>query len=85
MYSYSREDFLKVINLINGYMRTNKIAELHIAIEWFNENANSSIPIPLLGKDSSLINWDSWFTGFLTRERAKLDLIIYVLMEDYML
>jgi hypothetical protein len=53
---YSREDFLKVINLINGYMRKKKIVELHRSIEWFNKYAKSSSPIPLLGKYSSPIN-----------------------------
>lgn len=39
------EDVLKIINLINGYMRTPKIEALHTAIKWINENDNSSISL----------------------------------------
>uniref|UniRef100_UPI001D01224E hypothetical protein n=1 Tax=Coccidioides immitis TaxID=5501 RepID=UPI001D01224E len=56
------EDVLKIINLINGYMRTPKIEALHRAIKWINENDNSSIP--LLGLDTSSINSNGWLAGF---------------------
>lgn len=58
----AKEEVLKIINLINGYMRTPKIEALHRAIEWINENDNSSIP--LLGLDKSPINSNSWLSGF---------------------
>lgn len=40
---------LKLVNLINGHMRTPKIEALHRLITWINLNRNESIP--LLGKD----------------------------------
>ena len=47
----AKEEVLKVINWINGYMRTPKIEALHRAINWINENDNSSIVC--LGLDKS--------------------------------
>lgn len=38
-----KEDVKKIINLINGYMRTPKIEALHRAINWFNQFDNCSI------------------------------------------
>ena len=67
---FGREETLKVIKLINGYMRTNKISKLHRVIEWLNDTEETSIP--LLGKDTLPINRDSWFTGFLNREKGLL-------------
>lgn len=58
----AKEEVLKVINLINGYMRTPKVEALHRAIDWINENDNSFIP--LLGLDLSPINSNSWLAGF---------------------
>jgi len=58
----AKEEVLKVINLINGYMRTPKIEALHRAIHWINEKDNSNIP--LLGLDLSPINSNSWLAGF---------------------
>ena len=58
----AKEEILKVINLINGYMRTPKIEALHRAIRWINEKDNSSIP--LLGIDSSTLDSNSWLAGF---------------------
>ena len=58
----AKEEVLKVINLINGYMRTPKIEALHRAINWINENDNSSIVC--LGLDKSPIDSNSWLAGF---------------------
>lgn len=58
----AKEEVLKVINLINGSMRTPKIEALHRAINWINENDNNSIP--LLGLDLSFIDSNSWLSGF---------------------
>ena len=58
----AKEEVLKIINLINGYMRTPKIEALHRAINWINENDNSSIPC--LGLDLSPIENNSWLAGF---------------------
>lgn len=48
-----KEDVIKIINLINGYMRTPKIEALHRAITWFNQFNNCSIDC--LGLDKSPI------------------------------
>ena len=58
----STEDVLKIIDIINGYMRTPKIEALHRAINWFNEFDNCSINC--LGLDQSSINSNAWLAGF---------------------
>lgn len=58
----AKEEVLKVINLINGHMRTPKIEALHRAIRWINEKDNSSIPC--LGLDKSSLDSNSWLAGF---------------------
>jgi hypothetical protein len=58
----AKEEVLKIINLINGHMRTPKIEALHRAICWINEKDNSSIP--LLCIDSSSLDSNSWLAGF---------------------
>ena len=58
----AKEEVLKIINLINGYMRTPKLEALHRAITWINEKDNSSIPC--LGLDLSPIDSNSWLAGF---------------------
>lgn len=58
----AKQEVLKIINLINGYMRTPKIEALHRAISWINEKDNSSIPY--LGLDYSAIDSNSWLAGF---------------------
>lgn len=63
---------LKIINYINGYMRTPKIEALHRAINWFNshnQTQNKKIEkfesnIKLLPLDKSPINSNSWLAGF---------------------
>ena len=56
------EGLLKLVNLINGKMRTPKIEALHRLINWLNNKKNSSIVC--LGLDTSDLNSNSWFTGF---------------------
>ncbi|AKQ53297.1 laglidadg endonuclease (mitochondrion) [Sclerotinia sclerotiorum 1980 UF-70] len=58
----AKDEVLKIINLINGYMRTPKIEALHRAIAWINERDSSSIPC--LGLDLSAIDSNSWLAGF---------------------
>ena len=58
----AKDEVLKVINIINGYMRTPKIEALHRAIHWINENDDSYIPC--LGLDLSPIESNSWLAGF---------------------
>ena len=58
----AKEEVSKIINLINGYMRTPKIEALHRAINWINKKDNSSIPY--LGLDTSPLNSNGWLTGF---------------------
>lgn len=57
-----KDEVLKIINLINGYMRTPKIEALHRAITWINKKDKSTIP--LLGLDLSPINSNAWLSGF---------------------
>jgi hypothetical protein len=55
-------EVIKVINIINGYMRTPKIEALHRTILWYNVNMNMDIkPLDL---DLSPIDSNSWLAGF---------------------
>ena len=56
------EDVIKIIKLINGYMRTPKIEALHRAIKWYNDFYNMSIEP--LGLDQSPIDSNAWLAGF---------------------
>jgi hypothetical protein len=58
----AKEEVLKIINLINGHMRTPKIEALHRAIRWINERDSTSIPC--LGLDLSSLDSNSWLAGF---------------------
>jgi len=57
---------LKLINLINGHMRTPKIEALHRVINWLNLKRNCSIP--LLGLDNTPLNNSSWLAGMLEQD-----------------
>ena len=59
----SKDSVLKLINLINGNMRTPKIEALHRMIGWLNQNYGYKIP--LLDLDHSPINYNSWLSGFI--------------------
>lgn len=58
----AKEEVLKIISLINGYMRTPKIEALHRAIHWINKRDNTYIPC--LGLDLSPLDSNSWLAGF---------------------
>ena len=55
-------DVIKIINIINGYMRTPKIEALHRAIAWYNDNMD--MDIQHLDLDLSPIDSNSWLAGF---------------------
>jgi hypothetical protein len=54
----------KLINLINGHMRTPKIEALHRIIKWFN-NESSDYKIKLLDLDTTPLEQNSWLSGFI--------------------
>jgi hypothetical protein len=56
------EDVIKIINIINGFMRTPKIEALHRAINWFNTYDN--LELECLNLDNSPINSNAWLAGF---------------------
>lgn len=56
------DDVIKIINIINGYMRTPKIEALHRAINWLNEFSNTTISC--LNLDLSPIDSNAWLAGF---------------------
>ena len=58
----AKKEVLKIINIINGRMRTPKIEALHRAIAWINENDNCFIFF--LGLDCSALDSNSWLAGF---------------------
>lgn len=58
----AKEDVIKIIGLINGYMRTPKLEAMQRAIAWFNQFDNRSINC--LTIDNSPIDSNSWLAGF---------------------
>lgn len=58
----AKEEVLKIINLINGHMRTPKVEALNRAISWINAKDKSFIPH--LGLDKSPLDSNSWLAGF---------------------
>jgi hypothetical protein len=53
----------KVVNLLNGKLRTPKIYQLHNLIDWLNKNHSTNInKLPL--KKKNLLS-DSWLSGFI--------------------
>lgn len=53
----------KIVNLINGELRTPKIHQLYALIDWLNKNHNANIyKLPLKG---SSLSKDSWLSGFI--------------------
>ena len=57
------EDVIKIIDLINGYMRTPKIEALHRMIKWYNEFNNMNIKPE--GLDQSPIDSNNWLAGLI--------------------
>lgn len=57
-----KEDVIKIVHLINGYMRTPKLEALHRTIVWFNKFEN--LNINSLDLDNSPIDSNSWLAGF---------------------
>lgn len=57
-----KDGLIKIINLINGNLRTPKIFQVYLLIDWINRNNNLNItPLPL--NSNPLIN-DAWLAGF---------------------
>lgn len=56
------EDVIKIIHLINGFMRTPKIEALHRAIYWYNTYDNTNLSC--LDLDNSPIDSNAWLAGF---------------------
>ena len=56
-----KADILKVIDKINGYMRTPKILRLHSLVDWYNEEDNTNIEKK--GIDISPIGENAWLSG----------------------
>lgn len=55
-------DVIKMIKIINGFMRTPKIEALHRSINWYNDHMGTNIE--LLGLDLSPVNSNAWLAGF---------------------
>lgn len=52
----------KIVNLINGQLKTPKIYQLYNLIDWLNKNHNTNIEKLPLNKDN--LENSSWFSGF---------------------
>jgi hypothetical protein len=53
----------KIINLINGELRTPKIKQVHSLIDWLNKNHSTNINKLCVKVDE--LNKDSWLSGFI--------------------
>lgn len=62
LYINSLPGVVKVVELINGKMRTPKVAALHRLISYFNLNREYNFP--LLPVDTSPFESNAWFAGF---------------------
>ena len=56
------KNLIKVINLINGYMRTPKINQLYNLINYINARGFNINQLPL---DNSSLNSNAWLSGFI--------------------
>ena len=52
----------KIVNLINGELKTPKIHQLHSLIDWLNKNHNAQLEKLPLNKDN--LENSSWFSGY---------------------
>lgn len=64
---YSKQGLVKVIGLINGHLRTPKIAKFNAMINWINKSlaAGSGDCIPTHTVDRSDICGNAWLAGFI--------------------
>lgn len=58
------KDIIKIVFIINGYMRTPKILDLNKLIIWLNENDNK-LNIQTYDIDKSAIDSNSWLAGLI--------------------
>lgn len=59
----SKISLIKIINLLNGFLRTPKIYKFNKLIDWINENVNSCLIKNDV--DFSDIHENAWFSGFI--------------------
>ncbi len=59
----SQKELVKMINLLNGYLRTPKIIKFNELIVWLNKKYNYNIPIH--SPDTSYLNENGWLAGFI--------------------
>lgn len=59
----ARKNLVKVVQLLNSYLRTPKIYEFNLLISWLNYNTESDILIYSI--DNSPLSSNSWLAGFL--------------------
>jgi len=64
------KNLIKVINLINGYMRTPKINQLYNLIDYINARGFNIKKLPL---DNSSLNSNAWLSGFIDAANKKRD------------
>lgn len=60
----------KVINLINGRMRTPKIEALHRLIFWFNDKNYNNLQVPLYDINTKPLNETAWLSGFMEADTS---------------
>jgi hypothetical protein len=61
----NKKGLLKIINLINGKLRTNKISSFNNLIHYFNISSQLKEPIQILPLDNSSLLNNAWLSGFI--------------------
>ena len=67
-YSYTISDLkglIKVVNLINGHMRTPKIIQLYKLIDWISTKGENHSVLQKLPLDNIPLNSNAWLSGFI--------------------
>ncbi len=62
------EPLVKLINLMNGYLRTPKIIKFNELISWLNNKYSYNIPV--YTADMSDLNLNGWLAGFIDAHRC---------------
>ena len=64
LYTNDKKGILKLVNLLNGQMKTPKIHSLYKLIDWLN-NKNPQLNLSKLPLNTLLLNKNAWLSGFI--------------------
>ena len=64
------KNLIRVINLVNGYMRTPKINQLYNLIDYINARGSNIKKLPI---NNSSLDSNAWLSGFIDAANQKRD------------